>query len=193
MKHYIEITLLPNPDIALNFLWEKVYQRIHLGLVEIKDHKGNVPIGIAFPEYNAAQYQLGTKLRLFAQEAGILEQLNPRECLKHLSDYVHLTTSREVPENKITGYVSYSRVQVKSNAQRLMRRSIKKGKLSQQQAEEALSKLSDKQTTLPFVQINSKSTGERFPLFIDCIEQSQANTKTFNTYGLSKQSTVPVF
>lgn len=192
MKHYIEITLLPNPDIALNFLWEKVYQRIHLGLVDIKDNKGNVPIGIAFPEYNAAQYQLGTKLRLFAQEAGILEQLNPRECLKHLSDYVDLTNSRAVPE-KITGYVSYSRVQVKSNAQRLMRRSIKKDWLSQQQAEEKLSKLSDKQTTLPFVQINSKSTGERFPLFIDCIEQSQANTKAFNTYGLSKQSTVPVF
>ncbi len=193
MKHYIEITLLPNPDISLNFLWEKVYQRIHLELVEIKDHKGSVQIGVAFPEYNAAQYQLGTKLRLFAQQADTLEQLNPREFLKHLSDYVHLTTSREVPENKITGYVSYSRVQVKSNAQRLIRRSIKKDWLSPQQAEERLNKLSDKQITLPFVQINSKSTGERFRLFINCIEQSQANTKAFNTYGLSKQSTVPVF
>ena len=39
MKHYIEITLLPNPDINLLSLWSKVFQQIHLGLVEMQDEQ----------------------------------------------------------------------------------------------------------------------------------------------------------
>ncbi|MBE0472372.1 MAG: type I-F CRISPR-associated endoribonuclease Cas6/Csy4, partial [Methyloprofundus sp.] len=37
MKHYIELTLLPNTDINAFTLWSKVYQQIHLGLVEMQD------------------------------------------------------------------------------------------------------------------------------------------------------------
>ena len=50
MKHYIEITLIDNFDINLFSLWSKVFQQIHLGLVEIQDDQGRVSIGLSFPE-----------------------------------------------------------------------------------------------------------------------------------------------
>ena len=70
MRFYCEITLLPNPEVNLNFLWSKVFQQIHLGLVEMQDEQRRVPIGISFPEYVIGEKYsvLGDKLRLFAQD-----------------------------------------------------------------------------------------------------------------------------
>ena len=41
MKHYIEITLLPDAEVGLGFIWQKMYQQIHLALVEVKDANEN--------------------------------------------------------------------------------------------------------------------------------------------------------
>ncbi len=59
MKHYIDIILLPDPEIPLYFLWEKVYQQLHLALVEIKEPDNKVKVGVAFPQYDEQQHQLG--------------------------------------------------------------------------------------------------------------------------------------
>ena len=48
MKNYIEMTLLPDADITLNFLWEKLYQQLHLALVEIQDSDKTVPVWSLF-------------------------------------------------------------------------------------------------------------------------------------------------
>lgn len=191
MKYYIEITLLPDAEIGINFLWEKVYSRLHGRLVAIKDGAGNSSIGVSFPEYQSRF--LGKKLRLFAQDKVHLENFNVQKVFNYLSDYVHLMRIKEVPEDKIAGYVSFQRVQVKSNIERLMRRSIRNGKLTLGQAKQRLRKLSTKETELPYIQINSQSTGKRFRLFIACQEQGEIKAGVFNSYGLSKQSSVPIF
>ena len=36
MTVYLEITLLPDVDISLNFLLQKVYQQLHLKLVDMQ-------------------------------------------------------------------------------------------------------------------------------------------------------------
>ncbi|MCO4790206.1 type I-F CRISPR-associated endoribonuclease Cas6/Csy4, partial [Vibrio cholerae] len=36
MNYYQEITLLPDADIALGFLWQNVFQQVHIALVEHK-------------------------------------------------------------------------------------------------------------------------------------------------------------
>jgi CRISPR-associated protein (Cas_Csy4). len=66
----LEITLLPNPEVGKNFLWSKVFQQIHLGLVEMQDDQARVPIGLSFPEYiTGEKYSvLGGKLRLLAKD-----------------------------------------------------------------------------------------------------------------------------
>ena len=68
MKYYQEISLLPNVDIGLYFLWQKVFQQIHLALVENKGTEKAGEVGVAFPEYNANKFSLGTKLRLLAED-----------------------------------------------------------------------------------------------------------------------------
>lgn len=51
MKFYQELTLLPQDEINIYFLWSKTFQQIHLGLVEMQDDQKRVPIGLSFPEY----------------------------------------------------------------------------------------------------------------------------------------------
>ena len=58
MNYYQDITLLPDADIGLYFLWQKVYQQIHLALVENKSADNASAIGVAFPEYNVDKHHL---------------------------------------------------------------------------------------------------------------------------------------
>ena len=66
MKCYLNITLRPNADIVLYFLWEKLYQQLHLALVESQDVDEKVSVGVAFPGYNSEKNQLGSQIRIFA-------------------------------------------------------------------------------------------------------------------------------
>lgn len=127
MKHYIEVTLIDNSDINFFSLWSKVFQQIHLGLVEIQDDQGHVPIGLSFPEYISGEKVslLGSKLRLLAKDEASLVQFNTAKWLSRLSDYVHCTSIRPVPE-KITAYAIYQRQQPKTNPERLARRYAKR-------------------------------------------------------------------
>lgn len=87
MKFYIEITLLPGVDIGINFLWAKLYQQIHLALVDMNDGKGSVPVGVAFPQYDTDKNRLGNKLRLFASSESDLIKLDIKKWLNRLLDY----------------------------------------------------------------------------------------------------------
>ena len=118
MKVYIDITLLPSDDIGHHFLWEKVYQQVHLALVENKDPCGSSSVGIGFPEFNAEKYRLGRKLRVFAPDSATLDKLDIQRWLNRLTDYVHLTRVRDVPDT-VERYERFSRLQVKSNPERL--------------------------------------------------------------------------
>jgi len=192
MKHYQDITLLPDADIGQHFVWEKVYQQIHLGLVEMQDESGKLPIGIALPGYNADKHQLGNKLRLLAETEAQLVSFNAQQWLSRLSDTVHLTGIREVP-SRIQSYACYYRIQPKSNNARLARRKAKRENISVEQALAALEKFPEQRTDAPYVWIKSQSSGERFRLFIGHVEVSESVNRGFNAYGLSRQSSVPVF
>ncbi|MDD1606476.1 MAG: type I-F CRISPR-associated endoribonuclease Cas6/Csy4 [Methylococcaceae bacterium] len=194
MNYYLEITLLPDTEISPYFLWQKVYQKIHLGLVNVQDSHGKVPIGVSFPAYDAKKHQLGHKLRLFAESEQQLEKFNMRHCLNDLSDYTHLTRVRAVPTGIITSYASYYRIQPKSSNERLARRKAKHEKISLEQAISLQETYPEQRTDAPYINLKSQSNGERFHLFIGYIEQQKANnSEGFSSYGLSKQSTVPIF
>lgn len=184
MKCYIELTLLPSAEINLYFLWSKIFQPIHLAFVAIQDEQGNVPIGIAFPQYDAQKYQLGDKLRLFALDARILEDLRLSEKLKHFLDYVHLTKIREVPD-RVHAYSVYQRQQSNRSQAKLYRTIKRKALRERIDLEEAKNQLETqldnkvKETKnekfkmdfmpslkVPYLQIKSLSSGKRFCLFI---------------------------
>ena len=100
MTHYQEIFLLPNADIGLYFLWQKVYQQIHLALVEHKEGANRSAVGLSFPGYDAGKYLLGTRLRLFAAEEKQLQQVNCVKWLHRLDDYVDVNRITPVPAKR---------------------------------------------------------------------------------------------
>ncbi|MCK5919076.1 MAG: type I-F CRISPR-associated endoribonuclease Cas6/Csy4 [Cocleimonas sp.] len=194
MKSYLDITLLPNADISLYFLWEKVYQQLHLALVERQQSNKTVKIGVAFPEYKREKFQLGSKLRLFAPSNVDLEKLNINNWLSRLSDYVHITSIREVPDKKIEGYAYFKRVQLKSNNARLARRKAKREEISLDEAQNFYQQYKEGYSRAPFIHIKSIGSNKRFRLLIEKVKVDTAGGKAiFSTYGLSSTSVVPLF
>lgn len=49
-------------------------------------------------------------MRIFAQTEQALQTLNLAKWLERLTDYVHMTSIRPVPQDKITGFSQYYRV-----------------------------------------------------------------------------------
>ena len=90
--------LAATEDIAISFLWAKVYRQIHLALVNSKDEQGVIRCGVAFPEYSDVQPTLGRTLRLLASEESDLQHLNLTDALKHLApDYVKIKAIHPYP------------------------------------------------------------------------------------------------
>ena len=194
MKHYIEITLIENSDINLFSLWSKVFQQIHLGLVEMQDNQGRVPIGLSFPEYVIGEKYslLGGKLRLFAKDEATLSQFNPSQWLYRLSDYVHCTSIRPVPE-KLIGHAIYQREQPKTNKERLARRYANRHDVDYDSALKCYSEMAHQTITTPFIRLKSLSGGNEFCLWIKKSRVAEPSGTTFSSYGLSAVSTVPEF
>lgn len=211
MKHYIEISLMESADFNLFGLWPKVFQQIHLGLVEMQNGQGRVPIGVSFPEYvTGKKYSvLGGKCRLFAKEENTLTQFDVAKWLACLSDYVHFTSIRPVPD-KLQGYARYQRLQPKTNSERLARRYAKRHDMNFETALNSAIQLkgatdanypqtfrycdrSPPTITTPFIRLQSLSSGKTFCLWIKKTAMPQASCYLFSTYGLSVESTVPEF
>lgn len=200
MNFYQEITLIKQPEISLYFIWSKVYTQLHIALAESKNSDNQLGIGVAFPEYyfDAAKSigYLGSKLRVFAQTETELVALDLSKWLERLTDYVHISSIRSVP-NQVNGYAIYKRKHVKSNAERLARRRIKQGDITY---EEALQRYLNTAThcDLPFIQMHSLSGSDttnkqQFKLFIEKIPVIEIGSGVFSTYGLSPNTAVPEF
>ncbi|ARQ46492.1 type I-F CRISPR-associated endoribonuclease Cas6/Csy4 [Oxalobacter formigenes] len=197
MKHYIEITLTGSPDFPLYHLWSKLYTQLHLALVENRDASDQVNIGVSFPEYYFNEEKgmgfLGTKLRLFAEDETSLQKIDIQKWFVRLNDCIHITPVCRVPLNEITGYATFSRKHIKSNAERLARRQMKRHKdLSFHETVQRYQKNLAK-SPLPFIQLESLTNSHPFKLFIEKKPAINASLKVFTTYGLSAESTIPEF
>lgn len=201
MRKYVEITLLPDAETPLYFLWSKLYQQLHLAFVEVADLDGKVNVGVSFPNYHQEKRQLGNKLRVFAETETELENLQLTKWLERLSDYVHSKKIQNVPE-PVKGYAFFSRLIEKGNDEKLARRRAKKLGVSY---EEALKFFQDKQNRLqpkrdvhlyPFISMQSLSSEnrDRHPVTVVRSEaQGLVFGKGFSTYGLASDSSVPLF
>ncbi|TRW97116.1 type I-F CRISPR-associated endoribonuclease Cas6/Csy4 [Candidatus Methylobacter oryzae] len=194
MRFYLEITLLPNPEVGINFLWSKVFQQIHLGLVEAQDEQGQIPVGVSFPEYETGEKYsvLGRKLRLLAGDEAALGRFDAARRLSRLSDYVHCTGIRPVPE-KLTGYATYQRQQPKTGSERLARRYAKRHNVDYDTALARYSAMPHKTIATPFIHLKSLSGDQEFCLWIKKTVVAELSGRTFSSYGLSAASSVPEF
>jgi len=202
MKYYQDITLLPDAEANLGFLWQKVYQQIHIALAENKIAENQSAIAVSFPKYDDKVFPLGDKLRLFAEQHSELEQFNIAKWLSRLTDYAHITSIKEVPSS-VNEYACFKRKQFKSN---LIKEAKRRAKYKGETLEDALTHFKDyqKESSLPYINMTSLSTeGERpnnkiFKLFIEKNKADKLEQGCFNCYGLSsreitKIATIPWF
>lgn len=192
MNSYQEISLLPKARIGLYDFWQKLYQQIHIALVENKSGNNASAIGMAFPEYDADRYNLGTKLRLLAEDKQILVQMNCEKWLNRLNDYVHISQIKSVPE-KLVGHACFKHIKLKGCKEKLARRRAKRKGETLQQALAHFADYGEQRSKLPYINMISQTNGQRFRLFIEKREVEQPQTGLYSCYGLSDSTTAPLF
>lgn len=192
MKFYQEITLFPQAEISSYFIWQKLYQQIHLALVENKVNEHASAIGVSFPEYDASQFLLGCKLRLFAPEKTALEQLACEKWLSRLKDYLQCGGIAPVPE-ALAGLACFRQVKPKGSKEKLARRRAKRHGETFEQALAHYDSYEEESSRLPYINMGSQTNGCHFRLFIEKQTKDQPQAGLFSCYGLSRTTTVPLF
>lgn len=184
MDHFIEIRVLPDPEFKEEMLMSALFAKLHRAL----GARGKGDIGVSFPEHSVKP---GSVIRLHGQQSA-LKELEAGRWRAGLNDYCAATAVQSVPE--IKGWRTVARVQVKSSAARLLRRSVRKGWITEEEAELRLGSVKEDRCSLPFIQMISLSSKENFRLFIQHGELKQdASGGLFSTYGLSAEATIPWF
>ena len=187
MTHYLEIKLRPDEELLPQHLMSELFGRVHEALVAVQCKS----VGLSFPEMAQENCFLGSRLRLHGTEEDLRKLLSAG--LERLSpDYFALGNIREVPSAGVT-YCTFRRRQSKSNPERLRRRAMKRHGLTEDEARQRIPN-SMRLLNLPYVQLRSASTGERFLLFIEAgPELKKPVAGEFSCYGLSSTATVPCF
>ncbi|QKI88152.1 type I-F CRISPR-associated endoribonuclease Cas6/Csy4 [Thiomicrorhabdus xiamenensis] len=182
MKYYQEITLLPTPEISQYFLWQKIYQPLHMLMVETKSKPKDRWVSVSFPKYS--KKALGDKLRVFALSEQALEEFALKKTLRKFEDYVHITGIRPVPAS-IEAKTLFKRVQPKQNNLSYARRYAK---YRQMDIEEAFAQLNQKPSkSLPFINLKSLSTKQNLRLILrqEKVPLDEDRELIFNAYGLN--------
>jgi CRISPR-associated endonuclease Csy4 len=196
MNYYQELSLLPDTDITIGFIWQKVYQQIHIALVENKVGENESAIAISFPAYGGKGYPIGNKIRLFAETKEQLADFNIHRWLSRLQDYVHIKSINLVPDN--VKQVCFVRKHAKGQARIEKDMQVKAEHWANKSGKSIVECLGflekskpNVELKLPYIWLESQETKSRgvnskFPLFIKMVEVEESNTGPFNCYGLSK-------
>ena len=191
--YYQDLILLPNQEVSSTFLMGKVISALHLIFVEDEHKTGCVNIGLGFPRFNREKRTLGNIVRLYASSPDILLNSSCNSRLLRLTDYIKKGEIQPIP-NIVQGYVQYRRIQFKENKERLVRRYAQRHHVDMKQAEKEYSCYKNPENNLPYVTLDSLSSGQRFRLYIDEVLQVENNnTLVFSSYGLIKSGALPYF
>lgn len=184
MNHYVDIRVLPSPDFSVSILMNELFSRLHKALVAF----GQGEVGVSFPNVNKT---LGELLRLHGPQLS-LQRLMATSWINGFIDYVTVSGISPIPAN--VSYRIVRRIQVKSSSERLMRRSVRKGWLTEEEAALKISNRCEKSLSLPYLRVKSQSTEQAFRLFIEhgpIVPNPVIGV--FSAYGLSSNATIPWF
>ncbi len=188
--HYIDITLLPDPEFSHAHLLGALVAKLHRALVQL----GTDNIGVSYPQHVNAplpKRTLGTVLRLHGTPPD-LQQLMALPWLQGMRDHTKFSAPNPVPPH--AQHRTVRRRQFKTSAERLRRRRMQRKGETAEQAAEAIPDCVERKPSLPYVQLRSSSTGQPFFLFIEHSPlEPMAVDGGFNAYGLSSGATIPWF
>ncbi|MCS2610359.1 type I-F CRISPR-associated endoribonuclease Cas6/Csy4 [Halomonas dongshanensis] len=189
MDHYIDIRLRPDPDFAPPMLMEALYSKLHRALFDLQA----TDIGVSFPQHKLGvnARTLGDHLRLHSTQAR-LTQLMQQPWLNGMRDHVSVGDILAVPAE--VQHRSVARKQFNTGNPSRAKRYAKRNGLAEEQAQAIYDQVAEKRIALPFVQLNSRSTQQRFALFIEHGKpEPTPRPGEFNHYGLSPTATIPWF
>ncbi|MFC4728986.1 type I-F CRISPR-associated endoribonuclease Cas6/Csy4 [Coralloluteibacterium thermophilus] len=188
MDHYLECRLRRDPELTPQHLLNGLYARLHRALAQL----GCQDIGVSFPEHDDSKPTLGGRVRLHGFEAS-LRTLMATGWIEGMLDHLHLSAITPVPTG--VQHRRVSRVQAKSSPARLRRRAMRRHGLDDDTAQQRIPDTVAKRLMLPHVVIGSRSTGQpTFPLFVQHGPLlPEPVSGAFNSYGLSREATVPWF
>lgn len=188
MDHYVDISLLPDPEFPTPLLMSALFSKLHRQLVS----GGTGNIGVSFPAHcHGVRPSLGDRLRLH----GTLDDLvmiMKEDWLRGMRDHCHVCDALPIPSGATHRCVR--RVQAHSSPDRARRRLITRKGLTLAEAVRAIPDGLAQRLSLPYVSIASQSTNQKFRLFIEHgpLMPGQWQGK-FSSYGLSSTATVPWF
>lgn len=188
--HYIDITLLPDPEFSHAHLLGALVAKLHRALALDKITN----IGVSYPQHIGhplAKRTLGTVLRLHSTPEA-LQRLMAQDWLKGMRDHTQVGDLRSAPVG--AQHRTVRRRQFKTNADRLRRRRMQRKGETAEQAALAIPLSVERRPDLPYVHLRSSSTGQPFCLFVEHGPlQPQPVAGAFNAYGLGQDATIPWF
>lgn len=183
MEYYIDIQLLPDPEFSEQDLLNALFAKFHRTMNQVVPGQ----IGVSFPK---VQNRLGDTLRLHGSQSA-LSNLMENNWLQGMKDYCQFTELLAVPDD--CQYRTVKRVQAKS-AHNKRKRSVAKGWLTVEEAEERIPESQQRKLKLPYLEMRSLSNGNRMRIYVDHGKlQSTSQAGKLNSYGLSAEATVPWF
>lgn len=189
MDHYIDIRLRPDPDFSPAMLMGALYSKLHRTLFDLEAED----IGISFPDHKIGVRARtpGDRLRLHAGQTR-LEQLMETSWLTGMRDHVLMEAIQPVPAEAKHRIVR--RRQFNTGSPSRAKRYAQRHGIEIEEAQRLMETPAARQIDLPFVRVSSRSSGERFALFIEHGQpQPEPVAGRFNHYGLSTKATVPWF
>lgn len=197
MKYYIELTIIDSQELTLYQIWSKLYIQLHLAFVVCQDQDGKVNYGVSFPQYRMVPDKkissLGQKVRIFAQSQQALQALDLPKWLERLTDYVHISSIRAVPADKVTGYAQFYRAMPQMSLEERIIHQAKRHQVPIEQARVHLQNYDKPTQSTPYILLKSLSSEKNFALHIAKRSVKDVGDGCFGTYGLSRSAGVPEF
>jgi CRISPR-associated endonuclease Csy4 len=192
MTHYQDLILLPDEEVPIFFIRNKIYQKLHKAIFNLNASD----VGVSFPN---ATKKLGDVIRIYSTQIR-LKELQNLNWLGGLVGYCQVGEVFPVPD-EVKGHQVISRIRQTMSMAKLSKKIAylqKKGYLKDNEVEDYKKQYKAKlfATGLdnPYLELQSISTGSKYRLYIQFSElQQQAVIGEFNHFGLSKTATTPVF
>jgi CRISPR-associated endonuclease Csy4 len=184
MNKYQDIHIDGSDEVSVNSVINKVAEKLHYRLVETRLND----ISISFPKSNNNFF--GNIVRIIGSENS-LNILNSNNWLKSLSGYILINPVKDIPKDH--KYCSVRLSRKKNSKLAWAKRYSKRHNIT---FEEAINKWIEPKLddcSLPFLISKSSSTGQKYSRFIKQSEEKEFVSGSFNTFGLSKIATIPIF
>lgn len=185
MDHYLDIRLRPDPEFHAAQLMNDLFGKLHRVLAQL----GSRDIGVSFPDASSSR-GMGRLMRLHGN-ATSLRRLMAQPWLAGMMDHTDVGGITTVPDS--AGHLTARRVQAKSSAARLRRRLMKRKGINAEQALAAIPDSAEERLEHPYLIVVSRSTGQRFRLFVDQRPTEHPVRGDFSAYGFSTMATLPRF